>query len=101
MQVISSLAMVHKARLRQSLQEWRSMTQWRVEMKGICRRMIARTQHRHVMICVVTWQEAAGKARQMRWCGTSTNYSTMAPAYLRRNNPLSNPDCISSGMCQD
>ncbi len=67
MQVLGSLAIVHKARLRQSLQEWQSAARWQVGMKGICRNMIARLQHRHLMMCVVAFREAARKARHMRW----------------------------------
>ena len=67
LQVLNSLATLNDTRLRQSLQEWQSATRWRVEMKGICRRMIARMQHRHLVICMLTWQEAALKARHVRW----------------------------------
>ena len=67
MQVLDSLAALNETRLRQSLQEWQSAARWRIEMKGICRKMIARMQHRHLTICMLTWQEAALKARHMRW----------------------------------
>lgn len=67
MQVLNSLATVNETRLRQSLQEWQSAARWRVKMKGICRKMIARMQHRNLMMCLVTWQETTLKARHMRW----------------------------------
>ncbi|CAL5222673.1 g5072 [Coccomyxa viridis] len=50
--VLNSLATVNETRLRQSLQEWQSAARWRVKMKGICRKMIARMQHRNLMMCL-------------------------------------------------
>lgn len=77
MQVLIFLTTFHKARLKQSLQEWQSTARWQVERKGICHRMIARMQHRHLVTCMVTWQEGALKARHKCWCGSSPDITTL------------------------
>ena len=86
MQVLRSVASLRKARLKQSLQDWQSAARWQVEWKGICRRMVARMQHRHLMTCMVTWQEGALKARHMRWCGSSPDNTTL-DAYCNMEVP--------------
>ena len=76
MQVSGLLATLRKARLRECLQEWQDAARWRVRMTGICRRMVARMQHRYLAVCMGQWQEAALQGRHMRWYSSPPDLST-------------------------